>query len=145
MERKGRILVVDDNERWHEVLSEPLEQHGFHVDAVATTQEALKRLSDTFYHLLVLDIRTEDANENNTEGMTLLQILNERGLIDHEAPLSAVHVIMLSAYGTKDQMRAAFRDYKVEDFLTKEDFDDVEFVRLVQRLFHDDFQINLRL
>ena len=145
MERKGRILVVDDNERWRELLTETVEQHGFYVDAVATTKEALKQLSDTFYHLLVLDIRMEDADESNTQGMTLLQILKERGLIDHEVPLSAVHVIMLSAHGTKDQMRAAFRDYRVEDFLTKEDFDDVEFVQLVQRLFNDKFQINLRL
>jgi len=31
-------------------------------------------------------------------------------------------VIILSAFGTKEQMREAFRDYKVADFLSKDNF-----------------------
>jgi DNA-binding response OmpR family regulator len=139
MERAGRVLVVDDNERWRELLSETLQQHGFHADVAATTDEAQERLVATFYHLLVLDIRMEDADPNNVEGMTLLQRLRQQGLADD------LHVIMLSAYGTREQMRASFRDFRVEDFLTKEDFDDDEFVALVRRLFAEKFQINLGL
>jgi CheY-like chemotaxis protein len=147
MERAGRILVVDDNPRWRDLLSESLQQYGFHVDTAATAEEVLRRLFETFYHLLVLDIRMEDADESNVDGMDLLKVLHQQGLTStrEQGRINDLHVIMLSAFGTKAQMRKAFRDYKVEDFQTKEDFNDIDFIDQIQRLFDDQFQINLRL
>jgi CheY-like chemotaxis protein len=147
MGRAGRILVVDDNERWRDLLSEVLEQQGFLVDTASTAVEALEHIAQAFYHLLILDIRMEDADDSNVEGMDLLAKLKEKKFIDDKDQdrVNELHIIMLSAYGTKDQMRKSFRDFNVEDFLTKEDFDDTEFSEQVQRLFERTFQINLQL
>src|SRR3954467_15839039 len=109
MERVGRILVVDDNPRWRDLLSESLQQYGFHVDTAATAEEVLRRLSETFNHLLVLDIRLEDADESNIDGMKLMQPLHQQGLTsanDHGL-INDLHVIMLSAFDTKEQKHYA--------------------------------------
>jgi CheY-like chemotaxis protein len=139
MSRQGRILVVDDEERWRNVLSDTLQHGGFRVDAAATTTQALERLTETFYHLLVLDIRMEDIDPDNQEGMSLLRELDRLGLG------SAMQVIMLSAYGTKEQMREAFRQYEVADFLPKQGFDNLEFLKQVQEIFTNELRINLNL
>lgn len=139
MNRQGRILVVDDKPRWRDLLQETLESGGYMVDTAATLAEARRRLSDSFYHLLVLDIRLEDDDEANAEGMDLLRSVDDFGGVD------AVKVIMLSAFGTREQMREAFRDRRVEDFLTKEDFDDIDFLKQVHEIFTDKMQINLGL
>lgn len=139
MERQGRILVVEDNERWREQLRETLQASGFLVETVATTAAAWQRLAETFYHLLVLDIQMNDTDQMNTEGMSTLDELQRREIDD------AVEVIMLSAYGTREQMRKAFRKYKVADFQDKREFDDQTFLEQVHKLFAEDFRINLRL
>src|SRR5215216_5475400 len=118
MDRAGRILVVDDNPRWRDLLREVLEPQGFLVDTAATAIQAYERLSEALYHLLVLDIRMEDSDESNVEGMDLLKKLKDEKFIDDkdQERTNELHIIMLSAYGTKDQMRKSFRDFKVEDF-----------------------------
>lgn len=139
MNRQGRILVVDDKPRWRDLLQETLEGGGYKVDTAASLAEARRRLSDAFYHLLVLDIRLEDDDEANAEGMDLLRSLDDFGGVD------AVKVIMLSAFGTRKDMREAFRDRRVEDFLTKEDFDDIEFLAQVGAIFSEKIHINMHL
>src|SRR5207248_1140184 len=80
-----------------------------------------------------------EDDDSNEEGMDLLPQLEQIGLGD------ALHVIMLSAHGTKENMRLAFRDYNVDDFWMKEEFDDQEALAEVQQLFAEKFRINLQL
>jgi CheY-like chemotaxis protein len=139
MNREGRILVMDDEARWRDALSDVLQRSGYHVDTAASTKEALELLSRDFYHLLVLDIRMQDFDASNVEGMDILQTLEAHGLA------AAVEVIILSAYGTKQQMRSAFKDYDVADFQAKDEFDDVAFADTVRQVFAERVRINLGL
>src|ERR1700730_18376118 len=107
MNRQGRVLFVDDLADWREVLGDTLRSGGFYVDTVATAAEALQHLEETFYHLLVLDVRMENQDPDNIDGLTLLDEIKQRGLN------KATKVIMLSAYGTPEQMRVTFKDYEV--------------------------------
>ena len=137
-ERLGRILVVEDRVQWREVLSKNLQRAGFQVDTAAATEEVRDRLAQNFYHLIILDIRLDEVDQTNEEGMTLLQELNT--ILG-----TSVTFVMLSGYGTKEQMRAAFRDYKVADFLEKQTFDNRVFRQQVQELFAKKIPINLDL
>lgn len=136
MDKQGRILVVDDLEKWRKQLVETLECNGFYADSASSAKEALERLDEMFYHVLVLDVRLVDTDLSNKEGIDLLGELDKRGLSE------ATKVIILSAYGTKEQMRTAFRDYKVADFLFKDEFSNQIFLETVQQAFSD---INLAL
>jgi DNA-binding response OmpR family regulator len=136
---KGCILVVDDQPRWREQLVEILNSEGYTVEAVATAKEALNVLHQNIYHLLILDIRLEDNNQCNSDGMTLLRSLKERGLDE------ATKIIMLSAHGTREDMRIAFRDFNVADFLSKDDFDRQHFLDNVRTAFNNHVDVNLNL
>jgi DNA-binding response OmpR family regulator len=138
MKRQGRILIVDDEDVWRNELGETLQREGFLVDFASTTAEALECLQKCLYHLLVLDIRLVDV-AGNKEGLDLLGELEKRGLNE------ATKVIMLSGYGTPEYMRTSFREYKVVDFLSKDDFDDEEFLQEVRQVFSEKVKINLAL
>lgn len=129
MTSQGRILVMDDEDKWRQELSNVLRRNGYTVDTVSTKAAALEHVQKKLYHLLVLDIRMVDPDESNIEGMDLLAELKRMNLLD------AVEIIMLSAYGTKEQMREAFRRYSAADFQTKEDFSGRAFVESVNQIF----------
>src|SRR6266566_1436461 len=103
MSKQGRILVVDDVEEWCEELVETLQHGGFYADSAATIERAFELLDETFYHVLVLDIRMDEKNPDNASGIDVLKELDRRGMSE------ATRVIMLSAHDTKEQVRTAFK------------------------------------
>src|SRR5690242_6167820 len=115
--RTGRVLVMDDEERWREAVAETLRSGGLQVDTAATRQDAAEKLVSGFYHLLVIDIRMDEQDQANEDGMKLLRELD--GL------QGGLATIVLSAYGRMDQMREAFGRLYVVDFIDKKSFDDV--------------------
>jgi CheY-like chemotaxis protein len=139
MNRQGRVLVVDDLGPWREQLVETLRREGFYADSASTAAEVLERLDEMFYHILILDIRLVDADPLNQAGIDLLDELDKRGLSE------ATKVIILSAYGTKEQMRLAFKNHKVADFLSKENFTKQVFLESVHQVLSNDVNINLAL
>lgn len=141
MNRKGRILVLDDEEKWRDTLAGILQKAGFVVNTAASTNEAEELLSKSFYHLAILDISMIPGDRTDDKGMILLGRLNEINL------LGAMKVIVLSAYGTKEQMRKAFTEHAVVDFQSKEDLFDnpSELVSRVRHTFENNIKLNLDL
>ncbi len=140
MSRQKRVLIVENTKDWLDILSLILGKAGYTVTTAATTSDAREKLKEGFYHLLVLDIRIEDdSDESDVEGMNLLKELYENGFT------SAVQIIMLSAYGTSQQMRDSFRRYLVADFQAKDEFNRDEFIRAVNDIFAKRAEINLDL
>jgi len=123
-----RVLHVEDDERWRAIVEEALRAEGFRVSTVESCAEAERLFSESYYHLLVLDIAFDSGNASNIEGMQLLELLDQRGL-------GTTSVIFLSAYGTKDMLRKAFCDYRVAAFLDKYDFDPMAFINVVKKVF----------
>jgi two-component system NtrC family sensor kinase len=56
MRNNQRILVVDDEEGIRDVMTDVLGSLGYGVEAVATGQEALHRLSSSEYNLVISDL-----------------------------------------------------------------------------------------
>src|SRR5437764_12752911 len=137
--RQGRVLIVDNLPQWRDALVAMLRESNYHADAAATITEALEQLDESFYHVLVADIRMEEIDESNIDGMDLLGELDKSGLSE------ATKVIMLSAFGTVEQMRTSFRDYQVADFLPKDNFNKKAFLECVQRALRKQATINLAL
>src|SRR5262245_62151765 len=117
----GRILILDDESRWREILSEILLRAGYEVHTASSVKEAQALLRESLFHLLLLDIRLDGMIASNTGGMDLLQWLTEEGQI------GGLEIIMNTAYGAREQMRKAFQEFQVFDFLAKEDFDNLDF------------------
>src|SRR5436190_7442686 len=99
MNTQGRILIVEDREDWRKTLSEELQGVQFHVDTAENLEQARHFLGSGLYHVLILDIRLNESDTSNIDGLVLLEELGKAGLTD------AIEVIMLSSYGTKDRTR----------------------------------------
>ena len=124
----GRVLIVDDMVNWCELLADSLSRNGFHVDSANSAIDASQHVDKNSYDVIVLDIRLDAYNPDNADGMSILKSLYESGVLVN------TKVIMLSAYGTIEMMKRAFRDYGVADFISKEDFDSHNFVVSVNEL-----------
>ena len=105
------ILVVGDMRDWRDQLEVTLRRDGYKVTAVTSYGEALSELRWNEYQLVITDLRLSAADENNLDGMMLLE------------DLAALRIpaIVLTEYGTAELARKAFRDYGVVAFLEKKD------------------------
>ncbi|MFY9530512.1 MAG: sigma-54 dependent transcriptional regulator [Candidatus Acidiferrales bacterium] len=102
---KGSILVVDDEAEIREGLQALLSSEGFDVTPAETGEAGLAELEDKPYDLLLLDVSLPDHN-----GLDLLREIRRR-----DPHLS---IILITAYGSIDMARAAFKS-GAQDYITK--------------------------
>jgi DNA-binding response OmpR family regulator len=62
MDRKIQVLVVDDEEPILDVIRETLEGSGYQVDTVTNCRDALTRVRNSPYDLVILDLLLPDMN-----------------------------------------------------------------------------------
>ena len=139
--KRYRCLVVEDERNWREDVRDTIAQTGIEVVAVATRDAAADRLASEVFHLLILDIHLEDHDPSNVEGMEFLRELSSYGISE------ALSVVVLTAVGSEDMMREAFREHGVEDFVSKYDYQEDEdgFLATVEGIFRNKLRINLDL
>jgi len=108
---KHRILVVDDEESMREFLSIMLYREGYAVDAAADGLQAVERLKEYSYDLVITDIKMPRMT-----GLQLLSYILER------APETVV--IMITAFSTTeeavDAMKQGAYDYITKPFKNEE-------------------------
>jgi DNA-binding NtrC family response regulator len=102
---KGSILVVDDESEIREGLELLLAGEGYGVASAETGESGLVKLGEHPFDLLLLDVSLPDAN-----GLDLLREIRKR-----DPHLS---VVLITAYGSIDMARAAFKGGAL-DFITK--------------------------
>lgn len=105
LDKKYRILVVDDEEDICEILKFNLEIAGYDVETAANAEEALLKLRDGF-HLILLDIMMDGIS-----GLKMVQMLRE----DYK---SDIPVIFLSALDTEADILSGF-DKGGDDYIPK--------------------------
>ena len=100
-----KILVIDDDPVLLEQLGNTLKNQGYTVEVLCRSDEALERLFENVFDLVVLDIMMPGI-----DGLSLLREMRKSGI--------AVPVLMLSAKGdTDDKIRGL--DYGADDYLPK--------------------------
>lgn len=99
-----RILIVDDEENLVKGIKYNLELDNYSVDVAFEGEDALRKISENIYNLIILDIMLPKI-----DGLTLLKKIRER---------SSVPVIMLTAKGEDEDKVLGF-EYGADDYLTK--------------------------
>jgi DNA-binding NtrC family response regulator len=102
---KGSILVVDDEAEIREGLEALLTSENFQVTLADTGAAGLQKLEDNPFDLMLLDVSLPDRNG--------LELLREIRLRDPQ-----LSIILITAYGSIDMARAAFKG-GAQDFITK--------------------------
>jgi len=100
-----RILIVDDEESMREFLTIMLHREGYRVDAVGDGAQAVSRLKDESYDLVISDIKMPRLT-----GFELLAHLRER----HPETM----VIMITAFSTTEEAVEAMKQ-GAYDYITK--------------------------
>ncbi len=99
------ILIVDDEKNIRLTLSQALETLGAEIDTAANGEEALSKLKNKEFGLILLDIRMPGM-----DGMEVLRQVRE--------VRPDIRVIMITAYGTVESAVEAMKQGAV-DFLQK--------------------------
>jgi DNA-binding NtrC family response regulator len=102
---RGSILVVDDEIEIREGLEALLTSESFEVTVAATAEAGLQKLEDHPFDLMLLDVSLPDRN-----GIEMLPEIRRR-----DPQLS---IILITAYGSIDMARAAFKS-GAHDYITK--------------------------
>ncbi len=116
---KPRILVVDDEESLCDYLTIILEKEGYEVRSVLNAGEALNRLRNGPYDLMIQDIKMQ--------GMNGIELLRESKKITETMP-----IIIMTAYSTWDTAVEAMR-LGAFDFI-KKPFENAAIKNITKRL-----------
>jgi len=102
---KGHILVVDDEQNMRRVLTKVLLDEGHDVSCAATGEEALAKLSEDTFDVILSDVRMPGM-----DGMELMKRVKSLS--------SDTTVVMMTAYGSVQSAVEAIRS-GAEDYILK--------------------------
>src|SRR5215831_18354157 len=102
---KGSILVVDDESEIREGLELLLKGEGYGVSSAETGESGLAKLEEHPFDLLLFDVSLPDRN-----GLDMLKEIRRRD--------PGLSVVLITAYGSIDMARAAFKNGAM-DYITK--------------------------
>ncbi|OQX79112.1 MAG: hypothetical protein B6D61_04130 [Bacteroidetes bacterium 4484_249] len=100
---KVKILVVDDEQRVRDEISEFLEENKYIVFKVGLPSEAFKTLQDNKIDIVILDIKLPEM-----DGLSVLKVIKE----DHPD----IEVIMISGHGDMNSVIEAMRNGAADYF-----------------------------
>jgi response regulator RpfG family c-di-GMP phosphodiesterase len=110
-EESPRILVVDDEDTIREILADFLSMEGFVVDTAEDGQDALERISNAHYDMVLSDLKMPRMG-----GIELLGEISKRA--------SGVITVIMTGFGTVetaiDAMKRGAYDYVMKPFKMEE-------------------------
>ena len=115
---KGKLLVIDDEERLRKLLARILQLEDFEVIEAATAKEGLRKLEQEVVDVVISDVKLPDIN-----GIDLTKTI--------KSTYPAIEIIVLTAYGTINDGVTAIKNGAF-DYITKGD-DNEKIIPLVNK------------
>jgi len=107
-----RILVIDDEDTFRDTLSEVLREEGYLVSIAIDGKDALRQIEETRFDLALCDVVI-----TGIDGMDVLKAIR------YSSP--STYVVMMTAFGTKENAIETMKQGAV-DYISKPfDFDDL--------------------
>ncbi len=100
-----RLLLVEDNPRLIELLSERVHEAGWRIDSLSSIADAEEAVRSDDYDLILVDLGLPDG-----DGLDLVRSIRASG--------NAAPIVILTARGTIEE-RIAGRDAGADDYLVK--------------------------
>ncbi|HTD41163.1 MAG TPA: sigma-54 dependent transcriptional regulator [Mucilaginibacter sp.] len=116
--QKGRLLIIDDEERLRNLLARILQLEGYEVITAANGKDGLRKLQHDSFHVVLSDVKLPDSN-----GIELTEEIKVKW--------PATEVIVLTAFGTINDGVKAIKSGAF-DYITKGD-DNEKIIPLVSK------------
>lgn len=104
-DKRIRVLLVDDEEGYVNVLANRLKKRRFDVTKAFSGSDAIKAVRGNDFDVAILDLKMEDM-----DGIEVLKVFNQMGL--------EMKVIMLTGHGSQEAANEGLR-IGAFDYLTK--------------------------
>lgn len=115
------ILIIDDDINLTKILREELSSVGYQVEVINDSTEAVGRLNNEFYDLILLDLKMPEV-----DGFEILKELRTKGYPGK--------IIVLTAYADVENAVQA-KKLGADDFLSKP-YDLDELLITIQKVLH---------
>jgi CheY-like chemotaxis protein len=128
MKGKGKVLVIEDNEFWQNILRDYLELEGFYVEVVSDLETAIQKLEKEIFHCITIDMNLDEANNDadNFEGWDILKKI-ERLRIKDRTP-----TYVITGYGEDYLKIRGKKKLEAIFFMEKGQFDRQEFIDTIE-------------
>jgi len=94
-----KILIVDDTSNWRVTLETLLKSYGYAVTVAANVLEASAALERGPYHTAILDVRLDDFDDDNREGLSTVLLAAHR-------KFPGMSFIVISSYYNEAEVRS---------------------------------------
>lgn len=101
MSTKPKLLVVDDIRDWQITISGLLKDNGFDVATAGSLDDAILLLEKNDYALALLDLRLDETDEGNVDGLKLAETIRNRW--------PKVKIVIVTGYGTPEVLQKAMQ------------------------------------
>jgi DNA-binding NtrC family response regulator len=115
---KGKLLIIDDEDRLRKLLARILQLEGYDLLEAATAKEGLRHLESATVDVVICDVKLPDIN-----GIELTKTIKTNN--------PAVEIVVLTAYGTINDGVTAIKNGAF-DYITKGD-DNEKIIPLVSK------------
>ena len=123
MGEQGKVIIVEDEATWRKLYHKVLEKEGYQVWTSGRLPEALDLLDRHFFHVAVVDIRLVDDQPGNQDGIEVVKRIAQAD--------EGTGAIIITAFGTIQMTRDAFKEYEVFEFMEKQTHDQAKFCQVV--------------
>jgi len=94
-----KLLIVDDASNWRTTLLTLLKPHGFEVTIASNVMEAFHALQADSFFAAILDVRLDDMDDSNHEGISTVLV----GALGNNPDMS---FIVLSSYYNEAEVKS---------------------------------------
>jgi DNA-binding NarL/FixJ family response regulator len=122
----NRVLLVEDDRSWQQILTEILTDSGLIVDLAINLEEAVTSLRSFTHRLAVVDLSLSGSDPHNQDGLRVLDALRY-----HDPHCQAV---LLTGFATVELAVSALTEHGAITCLRKETFQLTQFRELIQRI-----------
>ena len=119
------VLIIDDADDWREILVRIVKTKNYSYVTVTNYTEALEALAKNKFKLVLLDIRLDDSDPENKDGLKLLAEISKADL--------DTKVVIISGYGTEEDIKTAKQSAKFIGFFDKGEIDLNDFYDLIRQ------------
>lgn len=133
------ILLIEDRLDNYRPIKRWLEREDCQVTIATTLEEALHLLDSQHFHLAIVDIRLDDSDENNEDGLVFLEEVAKRELSD------ILPRIVLTNYSNEARIYRALQLYRASHYVRKDSEFRDRLSECVKQVFDDQIKIGFDL